>query len=242
MNAPPQNPFAGFFSQRPIGPVTKGLMAVTLIASVIFTFSARNGSFGAPDLVFHVDAVLGLEIWRLITYPFIISHPLSLLLSLFILYLFGSHFESIWGSEDFLRFFVFASIGAAALAVPLNLFLGTILPFGDTGVASGPSAVFDALLVAMALTNPNANVLFGFVLPIKARNIIYFILGFELLSGLMTGAAAVSITLGGMAMGYLLVTGNWRPDRILTRLKLWRLRHKRRGLYVVRPQNDQTLH
>ncbi len=242
MNRNSQNPLAGLFGGRNAGPVTKGLIGLTLVASVVFTFSGRNADFGAQDLLFSVDAVLNLELWRLLTYPFIIPSVFGLLLSLVILFLFGSHFESVWGSQDFLRFFAISAVGAAMLAIPLNLLLNTILPFGDIGAAGGPSAVFDALLVAMALTAPDSKILLGFVLPVKSRNIIYLLLGWEVLSGLMTGGATLSMTLGGIVMGYVLVTGNWRPDRIMARAKLWKLRQKKRGLYVVRPPSEETLH
>ena len=51
----------------------------------------------------------------------------------------------------------------------------------------------------------------------------------------------LGVTLGGLAMGYLLVTGYWRPSRLRDLLKMWQLRKRRRGLYVV-PPKDKTLH
>jgi len=38
-----------------------------------------------------------------------------------------------------------------------------------------------------------------------------------------------------------LVTGIWRPERLLAKWRVWRLRKRRKGLYVV-PPRDQTLH
>ena len=99
------------------------------------------------------------------------------------------------------------------------------------------------MLVALALTNPQSNVMFGFVLPIKTKTVVYLILGLQLVFGIMTGAAELSTTVGGMLMGYILVTGLWRPHILFDRWRIWTLRKRRRGLHVVPPrQKDQTLH
>ncbi len=244
MVTPRVNRNVGFSSGPPTaGAVTRALCIAILAASLIGSLTQRLYGFGVQDLNFQVGSVLGLELWRLVTYPLVESSPWNLMISLLFLWLFGGWFESRWGERDFLRFFVVSSIGAALLAVPLNLLANFVLGgvFRDVGVAEGPGAALDAMLVAMALTNPDGNVLFGFVLPMRARTIIFVLLGIQLVLGIQTGSAAVSITLGGMAMGYLLVTGNWRPRRILGKLRASERRPSRRGLYVV-PPRDRTLH
>ena len=140
----------------------------------------------------------------------------NLLLSLFIFWLFGRSFESQRGTPYFLRFVGFAAVGAAVLAVPINLLLNpvleSILLFKDQTLASGPNPVIDAFLVHLAIVAPRSNILLGFVFPVQTRQVVYFVLGIELLFGLMTGMATISVTLGGIAMGYLLTTGKWRPS------------------------------
>jgi hypothetical protein len=44
-----------------------------------------------------------------------------------------------------------------------------------------------------------------------------------------------------MLMGYLLVTGQWRPSLLVDRMRLWRLRRRRDGLYVVKPRDKHHL-
>ena len=140
--------------------------------------------------------------------------------------------------------FLFASwIGAAILAVPLSYLVSGIMPFEDTGYAEGSGPAIDAMLVYLALTAPDTNILFGFVLPMRTRTVIYVLLGFELVVGILTGAAGLSITLGGIAMGYLLTTGNWRPERLIARFTPSAARRRRRGIHVVPPPDDRhTLH
>lgn len=231
------------FEVPPAGPVTKRIAIAILVASVVFALSGRNGGFGIRELSYSVPALLELQLWRLVTYPFVIGEPLGLILSLVIFWLFGGAFEHRWGSKDFFRFFALSCIGAGILAVPLYVVFNVVMPFRDVGLASGPAPAIDAMLVALALTMPDSNVLFGFVLPIRARTVVFLLLGFDLLRGLMTGVAGLSVTLAGMVMGYLLVTGTWRPQSLLTRWRTWRNRRRRRGLYVVPPNNrNPTLH
>jgi membrane associated rhomboid family serine protease len=207
----------------------------------------RQFGFGAADLGYDVGSLFRLQFWRLLTYPFVVPQPFGLVLAAFVLWLFGSGFEARWGSRDFFQFFAASTIGAGIIAVPLYLLFNALLPFTDVGMAYGPWTAIDAMLVAMAVLSPDATILAGFVLPIRAKTAVYIFLGFEVLRALMTGASTLSVTLGGMLMGYVLVTGLWRPDRLVSSLGqiAMRLRRRRRGLYIVPPRGqdqDNTLH
>jgi membrane associated rhomboid family serine protease len=234
---------SSFFTGSPqVGPTTKwlcGLLAgVSLLAAVV----ERRFGISSQWLLFDTQAVLHGDLWRLLSYAFIKRNPLSLLISVVVLWLFGRTCEGAWGSRDYLRFFLASSIGGAALAIPISLLVNLLPLFEDMGVFEGPDAAIDAMMVALALHAPDAKILFGFVLPMPAKNIVYVLLGFDVFFGLMTGASTISITLGGMLMGYLLVTGHWRPSLLLAQVRLWRLRKRRRdGLYVVPPRGKRDL-
>jgi membrane associated rhomboid family serine protease len=225
-----------------VGPVTFRLCVALVGASVLFTLTERSVAFGIKDLIFTIPAILDLEVWRLLTYPFLEADFFGLLMSVVIVYLFGRHFEAQWGGHAFFRFFMVSSVGGAILAIPIHFLIAPVVPFHEVGVAMGPGAAIDAMLVALALSMPDSNILLGFVLPMPARKTIYVVLGIEVVMGIMSGSAALSVTLGGMAMGYLMVTGNWRPGRWLGRWRIARLQKSRRGLHVVPPQKDRTLH
>ena len=222
--------------------MTRILVILLVVASLVGAITQRKLGFGTQDLNFQVGRVLAGEVWRFFTYPFVETNPINLIISGVVLWLFGSWFESRWGQRDFLRFFAVATLGAAVLAIPLSLLINTVLgsTIRDVGIAEGPGAALDAMLVAMALTNPDSNILFGFVLPMRTRTVVLAMLGIQLIFGITTGAAAFSITLGGMAMGYLLVTGRWRPAKLWESVRKATMR-RRRGLHVV-PPRDHTLH
>ena len=226
----------------PTGLATKWLCGLLVGVSVFGAFFGRRYGLGADLLLFSSEAVLRGEFWRLVTYAFVKSQTLSLMISTLVLFMFGRWYENSWGTRDYLRFFFASTIGAAAFAMPLTWVLNAVMPFTDTGMAEGPDAVIDAMMVALALSAPNSNVLFGFVLPVPARSIIFILLGIDVVGGVMSGAANLSITLGGMLMGYFLVTGNWRPKTLFGKLRDRRMQKQRASrLYVVPPKDKRNL-
>ena len=223
------------------GLATKWLCGLLVGCSVAAKLTERNFGIGPNELIFQVDAVLSGQLWRLLTFAFVEESVMGLLLSTLFLWIFGGMFEGNWGTRDYLKFFAASSLGGVLLAIPLTFITNRIMPFHDPGVAAGPDAAMNAMMVALAMSAPNSNVMFGFVLPMRAKTVIYIALGFQLITGLMNGAATLGVTLGGMAMGWLLVTGNWRPTRLMKFLKLRRPRKRRDGLYVVPPRDKHTL-
>jgi membrane associated rhomboid family serine protease len=226
----------------PTKPVTKWLCIITAVVSLFGAILQRKTGFGTDTLIFSIEQVLSGELWRLVTYAFVERAPFGLILSILMLWIFGRLFEDKWGSRDFIKFMAYSSIGAAILAIPLSFIVDTIMPFKDLGIAEGPSPALDALIVSLAVTAPDSNILFGFVLPMKTRHIVYLILGLQLIVGILSGAATLGVTLGGMTMGYLLTTGNWRPQRVIAHAQLWKYRRRRKGLRVVPRDDGPTLH
>lgn len=221
------------------------------VASVGAKLLEAGGIPAGSYLLLIYAELLNLQLWRPFTYAFVETSGFGLLLNLFIFYLFGASFELRWGLRDFLRFCAFSAVGAAILALPLHFLFDEILPFRDFPIIGGPTGVIDAMLVALAVSQPNSNILLGFVLPIKVRTAVFAFIGLNLLFGIMDGHSQLSITVGGMLMGYFLATGNWRPTRFWATVKLWWLRQRRRqsggkrGLHVVpdrRDDKDRTMH
>ncbi|RZK60983.1 MAG: rhomboid family intramembrane serine protease [Hymenobacter sp.] len=220
-------------------PVTQALCGLLIVTSVVTAMLGRYGVVGQGLWAFDAAAVMQGQLWRLVSYVFVESDPVGLLLSAVMLYLCGRSCETSWGSGDFFRFFALASVGAALWAMPLGWLINRLLPFSDPGYTQGPSATVLAMLVALMLQAPNAKVLFGFVLPMSARASVGLVIGLYVLSGLMSGSSPLAIALGGALMGYLLATGAWRPAYWLGRLRRKRSQRRRDGLYVVKPPSKK---
>lgn len=223
-------------------PVTSTIMGMVLGVSLIGAVVERKLGVGLSTLNYQRHALFDLELWRLATYAFVESTFFGLIFALLILWIFGGWFERSFGRRDTIRFFSISVVGAAILAIPLGILFDIVMPFHDPGIAEGPDAALDAMLVAFALTYPNSNILFGFVLPMRTRTVIYLILGLELIRGIQTGAAGLSITVSGMVIGYLLVTGSWRPARLLMHWQALHRKRRRNDFYIVVPKDQDRLH
>jgi membrane associated rhomboid family serine protease len=235
----PARPFFNI-DPRSVGPATKALCIVTLVVSVVGLITQQRIGFGSENITYSAQAILHLEIWRLVTYPFVYYSVQSLLFGLLGLYLFGSSFESTYGTRDFVRFFAFSSIGAGFIALPLHFVIELLGIFRDVDFGIGSMPAITAMLMALALTSPDSEILF-LIVQMRARTAIYVTLGISLLYGFMEGGTALSLELGGIAMGYLLVTGIWRPARWFDGIRR-KSGRSRSGLYIVPPRRDDTLH
>jgi membrane associated rhomboid family serine protease len=91
--------------------------------------------------------VLHGELWRLVTYPFVVG--LAEWVSAAVVFsLFGLELERIWGSRRFLMFLLSCTVGGA-LAL-------TVLSQGSWTAAFGPTATLGGILVSNALAFPNS--------------------------------------------------------------------------------------
>lgn len=226
------------------GPYTQGLLGLLVGVSLAVSLLDRQGGGLLRALMYDRNAILHGEVWRLVTYPWLKTSPLSLLLSAVVLAMFCGAHERMWGGRNMLRFVLQSLLGAGLLALPLGLVLGALMPFADSPLAAGPDAAIDAMLMVTALTAPRSQMLFGFVLPMQARTFVWLMVAFEVIGGIMNQVAQLSLTLAGLAMGYLLFTKVSSPRALWQRIMgPWLRRRQRRHLYVVPPKRpNRTLH
>lgn len=227
------------FDPRAVGPATRALCIISLIATIAAGIAEKRMGFGTMALSYDVDSILHLQLWRLVSYPFIYANAGGLIFGLIVLYLIGASFEASYGTRDFLRFFGFGAIGAGILAIPLHFVARATGFLNDVGIGVGAGPAIDAMFMALALTAPDSNILLGFVLPVRIRTALIILVAAQFIYALMEGGA-LSLTLAGLAMGYLLVTGIWRPSRWVKGRSRKKIRTS--GLYIVPPRRDDTLH
>lgn len=188
-------------------------------------------TFLTPSLVAH-----GF-IWQLVTYLFIHVDPTHLLVNMLGLWLLGIFFERSWGTRGFLEFILYSGMGAG-VAVVLT---GLVWPSALNHPTIGLSGSLNALLMAFALTYPDQTVyLYGFF-PLKGKYVVAITVIMELLFSLAGSALSLPAHIGGLIMGYLLVTGKWRPTYWIRRLR-WRKIASRKVVYPVRSKPDRYIH
>jgi membrane associated rhomboid family serine protease len=108
--------------------------------------------------------VKSFAVWQLVTYLFIHANFGHIFFNMFILWMFGSEMEQLWGTREFLKYYFFCGIGAGLVTLVCNW--NSVIP---TVGASG--AVFGVLL-AFGLRFPDRPILLFFILPMKAIHLV----------------------------------------------------------------------
>ncbi len=224
-------------------PMTKRLLILQALTTVVYLFLHRV----TPDSAAWVDHYLRLtpsqfirgQVWQVVSYLFLHAAPLHLLLNMLFLWIFGAQLEQRWGSRSFLRFFLLSGMGAGIVVV----LAGLALPSSFDHPTLGMSGALNAMLMAFVIANPEATINFYFVLPVKAKHLLWIVILVEVLFALTGSTTSFPAHMGGLGMGYLLVTGKWRPSRwaFLANLRKSRratLRGRAGNLRIVRPDDD----
>ncbi len=99
------------------------LMAIFVVVGAVGAAAAEQGTM-YDALRLTRQGVLDGEVWRLVSYPFLTSGPLSLLFTVLIVYYIGMPLELMWGTARFLALFLVSVLGGAAAGVLLNVPLG----------------------------------------------------------------------------------------------------------------------
>ena len=137
-----------------------------------------------------------LKIWQPFTYMFFHGDIWHVLINMFVLWMFGSELERVWGKKNFLRFYFITGAGSG---------LGTML-FGleSTIPIVGASGAIYGILLAYGVMFPNRTVYLYGIIPIKS---IWFVIGIGVIAFFSSFNNFTNIShlthLFGMIIGYL---------------------------------------
>jgi membrane associated rhomboid family serine protease len=176
-------------------PIIKNLM---IIMGAVFILQMMVSS--------SIDFYLGLVsilvwkkyfIWQLFTYIFLHGGLTHLLFNLLALYMFGGELESYWGSNKFLKFFLFCGIGAGICTVVLT-------PYQFVPVIGASGAIF-GILLAFGWLFPNRLIYIYFLFPIPTKYLVIIYGLIELFASAQgTGGGIAHLThLGGLLFGLI---------------------------------------
>jgi len=193
----------GGFSFFP--PVIKSLL---IINGIVFFISviAQNIVIGGALLDNIITRYFGLipfglrdasfYPWQLITYQFLHGGFTHIFFNMLMLWMFGMEIENSMGSRKFLVFYLLAGIGGGLL----QLILGT----GSGPIIGASGAVF-GVMVAFAMFFPDRMIYIYFLLPVKAKYLIVFLMVIEFLSVGNGDFTAHWAHLGGAIVGFLFI-------------------------------------
>lgn len=225
---------AGFLGRLKPEPLIAKLM---LAMGVIWAFFVIAGpvleaawsTAAGDELALHpLEAVAGLHIWQLGTYMWLhdvgsLSHIVT---NTFGLWLLGNVLVRRWGAKDFLNFYLWSGLGAGVFSV----IVGHLFPetFGSPIV--GASGALMGMLTAFSMTMREQVLGQFFSVTVRAKHVLPVFVALDLLSFISGRADGVAIQthMGGVLMGWLLLTGNWRPALAMDRFRLWRIRSGKR--------------
>ena len=134
------------------------MMAIVIGQAVVFLAEFFMPGLGIwSKLSLYMPAVLQGEVWRLITFIFVpsASTPISLLLTLYLMWLIGHTLEQSWGDFRFNVYYLLGVLGAILAAV--------ITGWGTTYYLNL------SLFFAFAMLYPDMQFLFFFLIPVKAK-------------------------------------------------------------------------
>lgn len=201
---------------------TVGLMIAFGVIGLLQLFSTPPGSDPLTQWGrFDREAILGGQVWRLITPLFLTDmnarFPLWLVaFNLLILYFVGVFTEAIHGTREFLAFFL-----TAGFLVYLGRFLSGVMidPAGDAGrTAVGPLGAITAALVLFVCHNPREKVLLFFVLPVPVWSIAAAVIVLDMLASIGDGSGYPQCLVGAV-FAYVYHHNQLRITDLLDRLK-----------------------
>ena len=149
-----------------------------------------------------------LQLWRLLTYPLVISGIINVLIGAFVLWSFGWELEVALGSRRFGVFVSMVVVGSGALGVAAAL----LLPRLGSVTGAGLSALLTAMIVAWALLGRRLATLFLGIVPMTRQTmaiLVLIIIVFGVIESSRSLAQLVFL-LGGLPVAWLFVRASRR--------------------------------
>ena len=179
------------------------MMAIVIGQAVVFLSEFFMPGLGIwSKLSLYMPAVLQGEVWRLITFIFVpsASTPISLLLTLYLMWLIGHTLEQSWGDFRFNVYYLLGVLGAILAAV--------ITGWGTTYYLNL------SLFFAFAMLYPEMRLLLFFIIPVKIKWLALFA-GALCLFSLVFGGWAERLSVLFSLLNFLLFFGGdfWRTAR-----------------------------
>ena len=195
----------GEFSYRP----SLFTDAIKILVSVNFGIFLLQSLSGAERMFFELFGLVpkliwsAFMVWQPVTYLFFHGGIWHVLINMFVLWMFGSELERLWGKQHFLKYYFVTGVGSGIITAIFSL-------HSTTPVVGASGAVFGVLL-AYGLTYPNRTVYLYGIIPIKS---ILFVIGIGVLAFISSFDSTTQIShithLAGMAIGYVMLKRRWQ--------------------------------
>jgi len=188
--------------------------AIKLLVSINFIIFILQTISSSENLFFPLFGLVPkfvwskFMLWQPLTYMFFHGGIWHVLINMFVLWMFGSELERLWGKNRFLKFYFFTGIGAGLLTM--------IFSFNSNIPIVGASGAVYGILLGYGFIYPNRIIYLYGIIPIKS---IWFVIsvGFiAFISSIDNNSNVSHLThLSGMIVGYVLLKKPFRLKDIL---------------------------
>ena len=208
---------------------TPAVLNLVIINAIVF---AAQFLFSRGNNVDFIDDLFALHYFRseyfrphqIITHMFMHGGFLHILLNMYVLWMFGSIVERIWGPKRFLIFYFLCGIGAAIAQMLSYAYIFRMVPAASqvtpeywegiqaiwkSSITVGASGAIMGIVAAFGYLFPNTEMMIiPIPIPIKAKWLVIGYILFDLFSGVV-GSAGDNVAhfahVGGALTGFLIV-------------------------------------
>jgi len=204
--------FGGFFA---FPPVIKNLLIINGIVFFVQLLMDNISFNGYPGWYvmnkwFALNPISGFDaagqpfnfqVWQLLTYQFMHGGFSHIFFNMFALWMFGASIEDIFGSRKFLIFYLLAGVSAGLL----HLFISPLLG-GAAANTIGASGAIYGVMIAYAMFFPDNLIFLYFLIPVKAKYLIGFMIVIEFLAVDSASSGVAHLAhLGGALFAFLYI-------------------------------------
>ena len=192
--------------------------AIKILVSVNFGIFILQTLSGTENLLFQLFGLVPKlvwsqqMIWQPFTYLFFHGGVWHVLINMFVLWMFGSELERLWGKNRFLKYYFLTGVGSGIVTMLFGL-NSTVAIVGASGAVYG-------VLLAYGLTYPNRTIYLYGIIPIKS---IWFVIGIGIIaffSSFDDGSQISHLThLSGMVIGYFMLKRSIRWKDLWFRIR-----------------------
>jgi membrane associated rhomboid family serine protease len=193
-------------------PVIKNLLIINGVVFFIQIVGQQVGigsGYTFSDVIMKYFSLIPLEgigsanfyPWQLITYQFMHGGFGHIFFNMFSLWMFGMEIENMWGSKKFFYYYIICGVSAGIF----HLILSPILT-GLSVPTIGASGAIYGVLIAFGIIFPNRYIFLYFLIPIKAKYLIAFMILLEIFAiNSVDSTVAHLAHLGGALAGFIFI-------------------------------------
>ena len=163
---------SGFKGYRPninwgIPAGVKLILSINIIIFILVEISGIQYEIFKIFGLVPADIITSLKIWQPLTYLFLHSGLVHILINMFVLWMFGRDLEYLWGKYSFVKYFILTGVGSGIITIIFDS-TSQIPVVGASGAVYG-------VLMAYALSYPNRIVYLYGLFPVKVKYMISFL-------------------------------------------------------------------